>query len=536
MRRRMLARALRFILSFAMAWPTLALSAADESPSDDDLPPVENQKPLAPPQLYRAIGPDPTDLRDRYDQRAYSVRPNEIVPLSPETARGPEGSQSRVGEVWTSSGGAARVLSDSVLADERAFAPLDRSSPFIAHVEIGEGGAATLFDSPGFSSEVCSSDKARCLGAAANGAKLTVVGAQLMRMTELGGRVRLNNFYMVSIPGDRGKKPTIAWIEASAVKPGAAPPRPPPKPPASEDCPPAGSPGVPLTPSAIAALASKSTRAAANAIGDSLLPDVGACLTTPKELRAGAPHIRSSAYSERLEPHWMQRTAAGVPAHADMSGAPLSSDRIACIDALARTLYAEVANCAATRPQYLTAVGAIVLNRMREMRVNPVMRTVYAREQLSPACDGMMDVIFSPYQFSEWNPRTRIPNPELAKYRARRKKKRHDKPPPPFAFVNNGSLNVALCPPSPNRPDDRGPRVPDAVRVWQQAVRIATHMTLAPDEFAKRTSIRETDFTSGMGESPQGYPPAGPRLADGQPIDDPNCMEIWARPKTSASK
>ncbi|HEX4924814.1 MAG TPA: hypothetical protein VFV50_12040 [Bdellovibrionales bacterium] len=153
---------------------------------------------------------------------------------------------------------------------------------------------------------------------------------------------------------------------------------------------------------------------------DKLSPHIGECVVAagrPIRLSTLNP-VRSTAFSETLLKHWRQTNFGpnGKIPEIEYKGKRVTNDQWIAIDALARTIYGEMATCnMASGSGYLMAVAKVILNRVQEARTCKGRRSLFmcssgGRDRL--ACNKLDDaslvndithVIVKPYQFSVWN-------------------------------------------------------------------------------------------------------------------------------------
>jgi hypothetical protein len=98
--------------------------------------------------------------------------------------------------------------------------------------------------------------------------------------------------------------------------------------------------------------------------------------------------------------------------------------------------------------------------------------------------------------------------------------------------TTNGSLTLALCPPSDPNKDSWQKFKPgkDELAIWENTLRIATEAVLFPNKFNNRTSeVKSTyyDYNSGPAD-PWGYHRVYPSI-DGRKVSRVACMQIWKR-------
>lgn len=234
------------------------------------------------------------------------------------------------------------------------------------------------------------------------------------------------------------------------------------------------------------------------AIANALNNTVGQCVrsaTNNKPLPSGHPFDSLVLPSIRNK----------MPQIKGPDGKALTLQQVADIDALARTLYGEMAGCYKHGLQYPMSIAKIALNRSEASE--KTRKTFMGRETDSRAnISDFARVLTTPSQFNVWM-------------------KMHGKD-------INGSLEMALCPPA--HPDktywqNEKPN-PDEIAIWRNTMRIATEAVLFPKKFKARTAeIRSEiyDYNSGP-KDPWGYKRIYPSI-EGRRVSRVACMQIWKR-------
>ncbi len=227
---------------------------------------------------------------------------------------------------------------------------------------------------------------------------------------------------------------------------------------------------------------------------------VGQCVINPK-----ATSIKSTggnSYDDYVLPQLLKQK---LPKVTNENGKLLSTQELIDIDALARTLYGEMAGCFKHGLQYPMAVARIAYNRAQASdRAKEFIRSPHSSTKAPLA-----KVVTSDTQFNVW-----MTN--------------HGSKP-------NNSLKLALCPPSNKAKPSWQGHLParEELDIWEDALRIATETVLFPKhKFEKRTAqIRQLHYTSGMGafyNMKQVFP-----WVEERKVSRSSCVEIWQeRPKT----
>ncbi len=179
------------------------------------------------------------------------------------------------------------------------------------------------------------------------------------------------------------------------------------------------------------------------------------------------------------------------------------------IDALARTLYGEVASCFKKGLNHPMAVAKIAINRANNYQSG------YINGNHRDGKPDLARILTSDTQFNTWS----------NKHENAKTKKSRDNP----ALIN------ALCPPSKEYKEaiDRK-KLQNKVAVWKNAVRIATEAVLYPKKFEKRTTkvtSNVKNFTSYMDFSKRykKFKEVKP-LIEGRPLDKDQCVRLWEIP------
>lgn len=220
----------------------------------------------------------------------------------------------------------------------------------------------------------------------------------------------------------------------------------------------------------------------------------------PKNLPSG------SVYDALIVPRLM---ATSPPAIKDEDGNLMTKQDVVAVDALARTMYGEMARCYRKGLQYPMAVARMAVNRAE----NKKRRQEFIKPPQSDNKPDLAKVTTSASQFSMW--------------RKMKKNKKENKP-----------LHQALCPPTEkNQPFWKSNQAPAVeANIWKNTMRIATEAVLYPKQFKRRTAeIDGYFYTSDLAhlkndkkarpffkDMERSYP-----AIEGRTISDGNCLEIW---------
>lgn len=191
-----------------------------------------------------------------------------------------------------------------------------------------------------------------------------------------------------------------------------------------------------------------------------------------------------------------------VPKIRSESGDMMTQSQLIEIDALARTLYGEMAQCYKHGLQYPMAVAKMIQNRKVSNRDREFIKPPHAAGKPKTA-----QIATTPTQFSMWH-RT-------------------------IAGKKNNPLHHGLCPPQkPGQPFWRSKSTPKQENdIWLNTVRIATEAVLHPKEFNRRTGeIKGFHYSSGMSANPNSWMKKMQQVQptiEGRKIERNACLEVW---------
>ncbi len=231
---------------------------------------------------------------------------------------------------------------------------------------------------------------------------------------------------------------------------------------------------------------------------------VGFCpLKPPTVLPKSFPN--GSVYDSLILPQLMSENP---PAIKNELGNLISKKEVVAIDALARTMYGEMARCYRKGLQYPMTVARIVLNR-------------------SEAKDRLQEFIKPPQNDNK--PNLAKVSTSASQFSMWRKTQGDNSPNPP--------LHHALCPPIKlNEPFWNAREAPSMeANIWKNTMRIATEVVLHPTQFKKRTA--EVDgffYTSDMASLKDSKRKPFFRNMDrvypsieGKKVSSGDCVEVW---------
>lgn len=229
------------------------------------------------------------------------------------------------------------------------------------------------------------------------------------------------------------------------------------------------------------------------ATADAITPYIGKCVVNPKALPA--KYTGEITYDTYVMPHMSKQA---VPNLKKEGGKTVTQEDMVDIDALARTMYAEMAGCYRHGLHYPSAVARISLNRANA----PGRRAEFIHGPHKAGKGDISKAVTSNYKYSAWN-RTLGDG------------------------SRNNSLTHALCPPAPmnNVMWTGKPATPAEKEIWKNTIRIATEAVLFPSKFKSRSSgFNQLFYTSGMGRD--GWRQVYPKI-EGRAIDRNSCMQVW---------
>lgn len=229
------------------------------------------------------------------------------------------------------------------------------------------------------------------------------------------------------------------------------------------------------------------------AAADALKSRIGACVINPKNppknFAAGNP------YDAYVLP---QLRKSGVPPLTKEDGSAMTEKDMVDIDALARTLYAEMARCYKHGLHYPMTVAKIAVNRS----LATDRKSEFIKDDHSSHKGPLARVVTSPSQFSLWL------------------KKMDGK--------TNNSLLQALCPPSDKTKSfwTGSTPPPYETSIWENTLRIATEAVLFPKQFNARTrQVKQFHYTSGL-KSFYGMKQVFPWIED-RKVSKDACVQVW---------
>jgi len=275
---------------------------------------------------------------------------------------------------------------------------------------------------------------------------------------------------------------------------------------------------------------------------------VGQCVLDPPN-KAPTNVKGDIVYDEKVLPAVMTQFTA---AH-DLNIPGLNAQKLVEIDAMARTIFAEMASCIPIGSQYSMAVARVIRNRELAMVKNPnaSKEFIYQKDQHWPGKNDVTRAASSPVQFSAWN-KDVIDFDALAAAREDKVKQlrrggmssakatkqaaediKPDAATKAYYKFNESGLLHTLCPPShPKKPYyDGHPPSKSLHEIWKNTVKVAVEAVLYPESFNKKTdSMKEVfHYTSGRKKF-YNYEQVRPSI-QGRPINSDRCLNLWVKPK-----
>ncbi|MBS1970145.1 MAG: hypothetical protein JSU04_07540 [Bdellovibrionales bacterium] len=382
-----------------------------------------------------------------------------------------------------------------------------------AYLDVEDDEIVSVFAKPGNNWKTCKSDSTcHPVGWLDNKAKIKIISAPKKMKVEdpYTGKMENEEFVLVDFSYERTvkgvvyKKHDTGWVDASYLSKiknktffgddnsNSKPER---------DCPP-GDPNQAIID--VKKKMAPVTKAVGNQgvkdIAKSLSEVVGQCVINPAKPPSRYP--AGNAFDSMVLPSLQRK----MPKILGPDGKPVTLQQVADIDALARTLYGEMAGCYKHGLQYPMAIAKIASNRA-DAPDKTKKAFIGSDASRSDKVDDIARVVTTPSQFNVW-----------MKY--------HE------GGQINGSLQKALCPPSdPNKASWQNFKPgKDEQAIWENTVRIATEAVLFPNKFKSRTSEIKNDiydYNSGS-RDPWGYTRIYPRI-EGRRVDRVSCMQVWKR-------
>lgn len=372
-----------------------------------------------------------------------------------------------------------------------------------AYLDLEDGQIASVFNKPGMNWKNCSADPScRPVGWPDRGAFVEVTSNKPVKMMvedpytgkkQMEEYVKIRYVYLRESNGKTFSQTGEGWVDAAYVTYdkrssvfGA-----------DSDLDPLNCPPTQKSAGAV----QQTVNALAQALGNQgvtgtaelLRGHVGACVINPRN--PPKSYQGEIPFDSYVLPHLKKN---GVPKVTKEDGTPMTMQDLIDVDALARTIYAEMARCYKHGLQYPMAVAKIAVNRAN----TPSRRSEFIKGTHSGSKGSLAKVVTTPSQFNLWMKT--------------------------IDGKKNGSLSHALCPPSDKtKPFWMGtPPSKEEQSIWDNTLRIATEAVLFPKKFQARTAqLKQFHYTSGL-DGFYGMKQVFPWIAD-RKVSRNACVQVW---------
>jgi hypothetical protein len=382
-----------------------------------------------------------------------------------------------------------------------------------AYLDLEDGDHVSIFSAPGYNYESCAEqgDPYLCKSVAwpDNKSELYRVDDKVVKklVPDIhGGLPSLEEFVQVSYSykrrgkdGKTVKQTGTGWIELAYLRDKEV------KPFFGEDvegkvCDPKKPKGGPFASPGMSTLHEAIQQKNVNSIADALGPLTGQCALG--DLKADKSKKVPNTYDKYI---LGKVTRQKLPKILKEDNTAMTKSDLVDVDALARTLYGEMAGCFKHGLQYPMGVARVALNRS----LDGSHARLFIQPPHNPNKGALAKVVTTPSQFSVWQKS--------------------------FSGAPNGSLKLALCPPSQKDKASWQGHKPseEEAEIWQNALRIATETVLFPTSKFKPRTSQMNDlyyYTSGMSsfyKMKQVFPWIGDRR-----INRDSCLQIWQEKKS----
>lgn len=371
-----------------------------------------------------------------------------------------------------------------------------------AYLDLEDGQIVSVFNKPGMNWKNCATDTScRPVGWPDRGAEVEVISDKPKRMMvedPYTGKKQPEDYLKIKYTYQReanGKSFTQSgegWIDAAYVSyskrksvfgTDSAP--------MTEVCPPRPKSVAPQQ--TVTDLATAFVNNSVTNTADLLREHVGACVIDPRN-PPNSFH-GENPFDTYVLPHLSKR---GLPKITREDGKPMTRQDLIDIDALARTMYAEMARCYKHGLQYPMAVAKIAVNRANSSNRH----REFIKGPHNQTKGPLAKVVTTPSQFNLWMKT--------------------------LDGKKNGTLSHALCPPSEKtRPFWTGSTPgKDEQAIWDNTLRIATEAVLFPKKFQSRTAqLQQFHYTSGMNGF-YGMRQVYPWIAE-RKVSRNACVQVW---------
>lgn len=480
--------------------------------------------------VYRVLQTDTGFFNQQFDESQnvlYRPRPGELLRGKFDVSKDKSGQltfdfKDVEGELWTVI--LDRINPQSIKAEKKIQSP--------GYLDVSDDWAVKVYSQPGRTERDCEMKNGLCLDEITSDTEIAITDAQFTKTWDpIAEEEVFENFYRIAYrkrdprTGDKDRV-RVGWVPAKIVS--TTPTRDATsssKSKGQEECDwgqeesnlPEGK--RPLVPTAcehpytdslgeVKKFVGRISQGAENQVSLATIKKlVGKCLLSDP---TKPPKIddKTKAFDKFVMDHWDRNPPPPITLK---NGQRVTQKQIEEIDALARTIYGEMAwhECS-QGSHYMKAVAAIVKNREAYIK-NERMPRRFDRNENIKDLSPLLRVVSAESQFSVWN------------------WKGAD------AGANN-SLRHVLCPPSdPNKPFWYKKQKPSAneLRIWDTALRVARDAVLEPDKFKRQTmNISHLYYASGVRFTPL----SGMREVyskpsiDGVRLSNPACIRFFNEP------
>lgn len=241
---------------------------------------------------------------------------------------------------------------------------------------------------------------------------------------------------------------------------------------------------------------------------DDIAPHMGECaLNANREF----PDIQDgkAAFDQTMVPFWKGKKVSAELTGLD--GKPIDKKTLFEIDALARTIYGEMATtCLGRGEGYLMAVARVAVNRADYVDDGGKRWRLFVESKSDRDKGTVASVVGARAKFSVWNKYHMNEVGELGP---------------------NSRLLQVLCPASSTRHKAymKRPGTAEEVKKWRKSLEIAAQAILDPKKFKERTkAVTQYFYTSGMGSRDK-FKRVKPKV-EGKVLDRGRCIELWVGP------
>ncbi|WP_413568353.1 hypothetical protein ACLWBD_12165 [Bdellovibrio sp. HCB117] len=371
-----------------------------------------------------------------------------------------------------------------------------------AYLDLEDGQIVSVFNQPGMNWKNCAGD-AKCKSVAwpDSSAQIEVVSpVKKMKVEDpYTGKLEMEEYVQVKYRYKRtvnGKVYTQegqGWIDAAYVTNakkssfyGTAAAE-------KEECPPGAKTPAKDIQKSLEPLQKSLSNHSVTDTAKALSPYVGACVINPKN--PPSPYAGGNPYDAYVLPALKKQ---GVPKIKREDGTLMTQQDLIEVDALARTLYAEMARCYKHGLHYPMTVAKISINRAEASQ----RKAEFIKGDHAAIKTPLAKVVTSPSQFSLW----------LKKIDGK----------------DNPSLRHGLCPPSSkDKAFWTGAKPPPFEQdIWENTMRIATEAVLFPKKFNARTKqVKQFHYTSGM-DGFYGMKQVFPWIEE-RKVSKNACVQVW---------